>query len=105
MLGVPIVVQGKQIQLGTMRLWVQSLALFSKLRIKRCHELSRRGSNLILLWLWHRPAAVAPIQLLAWEAPYASGETLKSKKPKQTDMNLKERWSPAWGVWGRGGGG
>ena len=25
-----------------------------------------------LLWLWCRPAAVAPIQPLAWEPPYAS---------------------------------
>ena len=27
----------------------------------------RRGSNLVLLWLWYRLAAVAPIQPLAWE--------------------------------------
>ena len=26
-----------------------------------------------LLWLWGRPAAVAPIQPLAWELPYAAG--------------------------------
>ena len=37
--GVPIVVQQKQIQLVTMRLRVQSLALLSVLRIRRCHEL------------------------------------------------------------------
>ena len=24
-----------------------------------------------LLWLWCRPAAIAPIQPLAWEPPYA----------------------------------
>ena len=24
----------------------------------------------MLLWLWHRPAAVAPIQPLAWNLPY-----------------------------------
>ena len=30
---VPILAQGKQIQLGTMRSWVQSLALLSGLRI------------------------------------------------------------------------
>ena len=29
----------------------------------------RQGSDLALLWLWHRPAAVAPIQPLAWELP------------------------------------
>ena len=36
---VPIVVKWKQIGLGNMRLWVQSLASFSGLRIWHCHEL------------------------------------------------------------------
>ena len=27
----------------------------------------RHGSDLVLLWLWCRPAAVAPFQPLAWE--------------------------------------
>ena len=31
--------QRKQIRLGTMRLWVRSLALLSGLRIQRCREL------------------------------------------------------------------
>ena len=31
-----------------------------------------------LLWLWHRQAAAALIQPLAWEAPYATGEALKN---------------------------
>ena len=26
-----------------------------------------------LLWIWHRPAARAPIRPLAWEPPYAAG--------------------------------
>ena len=30
--------------------------------------------------LWHRPAAVAPIQPLAWECPYAIGAEVKRKK-------------------------
>ena len=29
--------------------------------------------DLALLWLWHRPAALAPIRPLAWEPPYATG--------------------------------
>ena len=37
----------------------------------------RHGSDLALLWLWRRPAAVAPIQPLAWELPYAEGAVLK----------------------------
>ena len=32
-----------------------------------------------LLWLWYRPAAVAPIWPLAWEPSYAAGVALKSK--------------------------
>ena len=31
------------------------------------------GSDPVLLWLWHRPGATAPIQPLAWEPPYAVG--------------------------------
>ena len=31
----------------------------------------RRGSGLVLLWLWCRPAAAAAIQPLAQELPYA----------------------------------
>ena len=34
--------------------------------------------DLMLLWLWCRPAALARIQPLAWEFPYAIGEALKS---------------------------
>ena len=33
----------------------------------------RRGSDPVWLWLWRRPAAVAPIQPLAWEPLYAAG--------------------------------
>ena len=36
-----------------------------------------------LLWLWRRPAAIALIQLLAWELPHAGGEALKSKNIKK----------------------
>ena len=35
---------------------------------------------LLLLWLWHRPAAVALIQPLACELPYATGTALKKKE-------------------------
>ena len=37
----------------------------------------RRGLDLVLLWLWRKPAAIAPIQTLAWEVPYATGAALK----------------------------
>ena len=36
------------------------------------------------LWLWHRPAATAPIRPLAWEPPYAMGAALeKAKRQKK----------------------
>ena len=37
----------------------------------------------VLLWLWCRPAAVVPIQPLAWEPPYAVGAALKRQKKKK----------------------
>ena len=33
-------------------------------------------------WLWLWPAAVAPIQPLAWELPYVIGAALKKEKKK-----------------------
>ena len=43
----------------------------------------RRSSDLAWLWLWCRLAAVAQIQPLAWEPPFAVGEALKRQKDKQ----------------------
>ena len=40
----------------------------------------RYDSDLIMLWLWHRPVAVALIQLLAQEVPYATGAALKRQR-------------------------
>ena len=54
-------VQQKQIQLGTMRLRV-------------------KDPMLLWLWLWCRPAAVAPNGPLAWEPPHAMGVALKKKR-------------------------
>ena len=39
----------------------------------------RQGSDLALLWLWHRLAAIALIGPLAWQSPYAMGAALKRK--------------------------
>ena len=41
--------------------------------------LAQWSKDLVLLWLWHGPAAAAPIRPLAWELPYAAGVALKSK--------------------------
>ena len=35
------------------------------------------GSGPVLLWLWYRPAAAAPIRSLVWEFPHATGVTIK----------------------------
>ena len=43
----------------------------------------RRGSDLALLWLWHRLAAVAPVRPLAWELPFAFCGPKKQKKKKK----------------------
>ena len=41
----------------------------------------------MLLWLWCRLAAIAPIRLLVWKPPYAAGVALKSKKEKEKKIN------------------
>ena len=40
----------------------------------------RQGSDLALLWLWHKLAAVAPIRPLVWEPPYSMGAALRRPK-------------------------
>ena len=47
-----------------------------------CGTGHRHSLDLVLLWLWHRLSAVAPIEPLAWELPYAVGAALKSKIKK-----------------------
>ena len=48
--------------------------------------------DLALLWLWCKPAAVAPIQPLVWKLPYAMGAALKIKKEKRNSLNNNEIW-------------
>ena len=69
--------QQKQIRLGTMRLWVQSLASLNGLRIRRRRE----------LWCGSQmeapgPAAIVLIRLIAWEPSYPAGAALKRQKTK-----------------------
>ena len=45
-----------------------------------------------MLWLWCRPAAVAPIRPLAWEAPHAAGVALKNNN------NNKKMQLEGWGT-------
>ena len=83
--------QRKQIQVGTMRLRVQSPVLLSRLRIRHCHKLWCRlqcGLDLVWPWLWPRPGAGALTGPLAWKPPYALGVALK-KKNKETKQSPK----------------
>ena len=50
----------------------------------------RCGSDLVLLWLWCRPAAVAPIRPLAWEPPQAEDAVQKKKKKKENIWETKK---------------
>ena len=85
--GVPIMAQWKQIQLGTMRLWVPSLASLSGLRIWCCCELWCR------LQMWLRSDVA-----VAMDSGYSSDWTpslgtsicpgYKRQKTKQTHHSL-----------------
>ena len=86
--------QQKRIQLGTVRLQVQSLASLSGLRIWHCLSCGvgcRHGSDLVLLWLCCRLAAVALIQPLAWELPYVALKDKKKKKKPTIDI-ITTQW-------------
>ena len=47
-----------------------------------CGAGHRHGSDLVLLWLWYRPAARDP---LPWDLPYDAGVALKDKKKKKKE--------------------
>ena len=49
----------------------------------------RCSLDLALLWLWHRPAAAALVQPLAWELPYATSAALKDQKTKKKKKRKK----------------
>ena len=50
----------------------------------------------MLLWLWRRLAATAPIKPLAWEPPYATGSSpRKKKKEKKRERNSDTNESPS----------
>ena len=53
----------------------------------------RHGSDLALLWLWHRQAATGLIRPLAWEPPYAVGSSPRKiqKKKKKRKIKMKQQ--------------
>ena len=76
-----------------MRLRVQSLALLSGLSCRELWCRSRCSLDLLLLWLWCRPVAVAVIRPLAWEPPYAMGtaQEMAKKRPKKKKKKKKTK--------------
>ena len=52
--------------------WPRSVGYESCIEVS-CSVGRRCSSALVLLWLWCRPAAIAPIGPLAWEPTYAAG--------------------------------
>ena len=81
-----------------------------------CSVGCRRGSDPLLLWLWHRPAATAPIRPLGWESPYAAGaaqemaKRLKKKRRSPCDNELPRsggcggangQWKKRGRAWGQ----
>ena len=71
-----------------MKMQVRSLALLkwvkgSSIAVSFVTVGHRLGSDLALLWLWCRLAAIAPIGPLAWEPPCAMGAALKGQKTKK----------------------
>lgn len=46
----------------------------------------RCGLDVALLWLWCRPATIAPIRPLAWEPPCAKNAALERKKKERKEI-------------------
>ena len=71
--------------------WPHSVGEGSRI-VMNCNVGRRCSSDLVLLCLWCRLAAVAPIRLLAWEPPYATGAALKrQKKKKKKKKNAQKK--------------
>ena len=62
--------------------WPHSVGSRSSVAMS-CGVGRRHGSDLALLWLWHRLVATAPIRPLAWDPPYATGAALKGQETKR----------------------
>ena len=59
-----------------------------------CGVSHRCGLDPTLLWLWYRLVALASIQPLPWELPYAAGAALKKKKSNSVLLQVSSRHSP-----------
>ena len=81
-------------------MWVQSMTSLGGLKIWHCCKLWY-SSDLMLLWLWCRPATAALIWPLAWEVLYAAGVAIKRKRKKKMPLFIlaKEQfwfWAKIW---------
>ena len=67
----------------------------------------RHGLDSVLLWLWRRLAATAPIRPLAWESPYAAGAAQemanRQKQQQQQQQNSFLYLKCLENVWSRVG--
>ena len=88
---VPLVVQQKQIQRGTIRLWVRSLALLGGLRIWHCGELWCKSQ---ILSCCGCGSNLTP----SWEPPCATDMTLKRKKKKKKMAENSVLVEQEWGI-------
>ena len=55
-----------------------------------CGLVCQSGSDLVLLWLCHRPAATALIRPLAWEPLYAVSVALEKTKKKKKNRIMEK---------------
>ena len=51
----------------------------------------RHGSDLVWLWQWLWPEAVAPIRPLVWKPPNAAGAALKKQKKKKRKKKKEKK--------------
>ena len=58
----------------------------------------KHGSDLALLWLSCRLAAISLIRPLAWEPPYATGLALKRQKTKNKKQNKTNKKNKVIGL-------
>ena len=68
---------------------ILGLAQWVKDPAMSCGVGHRCGLDLVLLWMWCRPAATALIGPLAWEPPYALGTALKRLKDQKKKEIIK----------------
>ena len=75
---------------------IPGLAQWVKDPAVSCRVDGRRGSDPVLLWLWHRPVATALIRPLAWEPPYATGAAQERAKRQKKKIKINKKTAVAF---------